>query len=68
MTVFIHAGGTGHRGADMPIHTSALLVQRLNTGHTRVMSFRPTVARPHQTITVAILGVFDKHDVPALFP
>ena len=23
MAVFIHAGGAGHRGPDMPIHTSA---------------------------------------------
>lgn len=67
MAVFIHTGGTGHRRADMPVHTSALLVQRLKTGHTHVLFFRPTVARPCQTITVAVLGDLDSDVVPALF-
>jgi undecaprenyl pyrophosphate phosphatase UppP len=63
MAVFIHAGRTGRR------HThTAPLAQSLKTGHTHVMSFRPTVSRSHQTIPVGILGDLNSQDIPALFP
>jgi hypothetical protein len=62
MGVFIRAGGTGRRHTD-----TAPLAQRLKTGRTDVMSFRPTVSPPRQTITVGILGDLNSQDIPALF-